>query len=189
MRVLAVAIVVATLVGGQPGPLVAQGQGPVVALITAVEGQAVILPGEQRALPFQWLTADSRLATGPRSTVVITFATGTRVRVKARSRVTVIGNQVIPSVGGVDGLPEGPAFPVRKVVRDGPSPEPDGADKALHQGFVDTVNASSDPELLLLGAAVQLQWGLPAEAAALLDRATSASAPPKLVDALRKQVR
>jgi hypothetical protein len=82
-----------------------------------------------------------------------------------------------------------PAFPVRKVVRGGPSPEPDEADKALHKTFVDTVNASNDPELLLLGAAVQLQWGLPAEAKVLLERAKAANAPPKLLEALQKQLR
>lgn len=180
----------ALLVGFAPAavpPASAQGGVP-VAVVTAVEGQASILPGERPVRPFDWLPVDARVATGPRSTVVLTFANGSRVRIRPRTRVLLQMGQVQTLVGGVDAMPVMPAFPIRPIgtdVRREPPPEV----LAAHQAFLDAVGTTADPELLLLAAAVELQWGRAAEAAGFVQRARAARADPKLVQLLERRLR
>jgi hypothetical protein len=159
-----------------------------VAVVTAVEGQASVLPGERPVRPFDWLPADARVATGPRSTVVLTFANGSRVRIRPRTRVLLQVGQVRTLAGGVDAMPVMPAFPVRVGGAD-PRRDAPAEAQAAHKAFLDAVGQTADPELLLLAAAVEFEWGRPVEAAGFVQRARAAKADPKLIQALERRMR
>lgn len=183
--ILSVVLVAAALL---VAPSVSRAQGPSVAVVTAVEGQVSTSPGERPVRAFDWIAADTRIATGPRSSVVLTFANGTRVKIKARSKAVVLTTQVQTLAGGADGMLVVPAFPIRGEGHDGATAEATAAEEAAHRAFVNAIGTTADPDLLLLAAAVDLQWGHTADAGTFLQRARAVKAPAKLVEVLERRI-